>query len=446
MRENQRDIGLVRAVGPWAFAASIVSMIVGAGIFVVPAALAACVGPYAPLAFLTCGFAVGAVAICFAEGGSRVPTSGGVYGVIEAAFGPLAGFVSGTLLWVCCVLACGAVAAALGDVAASLFPPSLTGTVRGVVIVGVIGGIALVNMGGVARGARLISATTTLKLAPLAIFIIAGASAVHSSNFVLTVQPDAQGLSPLGMASPPGMAFRALILAVFALVGMETSLCASGEVVQPNRTIPRALAIAMVSTTILYVAIQVIAQGILGPSLATSKAPLADAMAHIHPALRAVMLAGTALSMFGWLGSDILGSPRQLFAFARDSLLPRVLGQLHPRSHAPYVAILCYSTIAIVLALTGSFAELVVLSTLAIAALYSAGCAASWTLARRGVALSGTPLNFRFLGSAAVIGISSMLALIALGSRQEIIGLATLIGVSILLYLIQARIALAKQH
>ena len=94
----------------------------------------------------------------------------------------------------------------------------------------------------------------------------------------------------------------------------------------------------------------------------------------------------------------------------------------------------------------GSFAELVVLSTLAIAALYTAGCAASWVLARRGVALSGTPLDFRFLGFAAVIGISSMLALIALGSRQEIIGLATLIGLSILLYLIQTRIAVVKSH
>jgi amino acid transporter len=303
-----------------------------------------------------------------------------------------------------------------------------------VVIIGVIGGIALVNIGGVARGARLVSATTALKLAPLAIFVLVGASAVHGSNFALTVQPDSQGFG------------RALFLAVFALVGMETSLCASGEVVHPNRTIPRALAIATVSTTILYVAVQVIAQGILGPSLATSKVPLADAMAHIHPALRAVMLAGTAISMFGWLGSDILGSPRQLLAFARDGLLPRFLGQLHPRSHAPYVAILCYSTIAIALALIGSFAELVVLSTLASAALYVAGCAASWALARRNVALSGTPLNFRFLGAATIIGISSMLTLICLGSRQEIIGLATLIGLSTLLYLTQTRVALAKSH
>jgi amino acid transporter len=409
-------------------------MIVGAGIFAVPATLAACVGPYAPLAFLACGVAVGAVAMCFAEGGSRVATSGGIYGVVEAAFGPLAGYVSGTLLWVCCVLACGAVAAALADVAGSLFPPSFIGPVRAAVIVGFIGGIALVNIGGVVRGARLVTATTTLKLVPLAIFVIAGASAIHGSNFSVTVQPDAQGLG------------RALILAVFALVGMETSLCASGEVARPNRTIPRALIIAMLSTTILYVTIQVIAQGILGSSLATSKAPLADAMMQIHPALRALMLVGTSLSMFGWLGSDILGSPRQLFAFARDGLLPRVLGRVHPRSQAPYIAILCYATLAIVLALTGTFAELVVLSTLAIAAVYIAGCAAAWVLARRGVALSGTPLNFRFLGAATVIGISSMLALIGLGTRQEIIGLATLIGLSILLYLVQARSALARPH
>jgi amino acid transporter len=372
------------------------------------------------------------VAICFAEGGSRVPTSGGVYGLVEAAFGPLAGYVSGTLLWVCSVLACGAVAAALADVVASLFPASFTGPVRAAVIVGVIGGIALVNIGGVVRGARLVSAITTVKLAPLAIFIVAGASAIHRSNFSGTVEPDAQGLG------------RAVILAVFALVGMEASLCASGEVTQPNRTIPRALAIAMLSTTVLYVAIQVIAQGILGSSLATSKAPLADAMAHIHPALRALMLAGTALSMFGWLGSDLLGSPRQLFAFARDGQLPRVLGRLHPRSHAPYIAILCYATLAIVLALTGTFAELVVLSTLAIAALYVAGCAASWALARQGVALSGTPLNFRFLGTATVIGICSMLTLIALGSRQEIFGLTMLIGVSTLVYLVQARSTLVR--
>jgi len=199
-----------------------------------------------------------------------------------------------------------------------------------------------------------------------------------------------------------------------------------------------------VSTTILYVAIQLIAQGILGPALATSKAPLADAMAQVHPVLRALMLAGTGLSMFGWVASDILGSPRQLFAFARDGLLPGVLGRVHARSHAPHVAILCYATLAIALGLTGTFAELAVLSTLAIAPLYIAGCAAAWVLARRGVARVGTPLNFRFLGTAAVIGAGSMLALLALASRQEIVGLLALLALSGLVYFLQGRGALVR--
>jgi APA family basic amino acid/polyamine antiporter len=433
VQENQRDVGLVRAVGPWALAASIVSMVVGAGIFAVPAALAACVGPYAPIAFVACGLAVGAVAICFAEGGSRIPTSGGVYGPIEVAFGPLIGYVAGTLVWVGDVLACGSVAAALADVAASLFPKSLVVPVHIAVIVGVIGGIALVNIGGVSRGARLVSAMTTLKLIPFAVFIVAGIGAIHRSNFLQTVQPSTDGLG------------RAAILALFALTGMEVSLCTSGEVVRPNRTIPLALAIAMLSTTILYVTVQVIAQGILGPSLAQSTVPLADAMGQLHPALRALMLAGAALSMFGVVGGDILGTPRQLFAFARDGLLPRVLGRLHPGSHVPHIAILAYATLAIALALTGTFAELAVLAALATAALYIAGCSAAWVLARRGVALAGTPLKFRFLGAVAVAGITSMLALIASGSRQEIMGLLTLLGVSALLYLVQTRIALVRK-
>jgi APA family basic amino acid/polyamine antiporter len=407
-------------------------MIVGAGIFAVPAALAASVGPYGPLALLACGIAVGAVAICFAEAGSRVPTSGGVYGFVEAAFGPLAGYVTGTLFWVSCVLACGGVAAALADVVATLAPPAYAALVRSAVIFAAIAGIALINVGGVARAARLVAATTILKLIPLVIFVVAGAAAVHKSNFAPDFHLDAQGFG------------RALILGVFAFVGMDTALCASGEVCQPSRTIPRALALTMLFTTALYVSIQAVAQGILGPSLASSKAPLADAMAHVHPLLRALLLAGAAISMFGYLGSDLLGSPRQLFAFARDGLMPQFLGRLHPRSHAPYTAILCYASIAMVLAFTGTFAELAVLSTLAIAPIYIAGCLAAWVLARRGVECSGPALNIRFLGAAAALGTASMLAVIALGGREEILGLAGLIAVSVFIYLAQSRYALLR--
>ena len=420
--ENKRDAGLVRAVGPWALAASIFNIVVGAGIFAVPSALAASIGPYAPLAIVFCGLVVGAVAICFAEGGSRLPTSGGPYGYIEAVFGPLVGYVAGTLLWFGDVLACGGVSAALADVIASPSPPHLREPVRIVTIVGVIGTIAIVNISGVARGAALASTVSVLKLLPLAIFVIAGAFAVHAGHFAVEVHAGVAGLG------------RAVLLALFAFIGMETSLSASGEIARPASTIPRALALSMGSITLLYVLIQVIAQGILGGALAASTAPLADAMARINPGLQLLMLAGAAVSMFGWIGSDILGSPRMLFASARDGLLPAVLGRTHARYRTPHVAILSYAAIAIVLASTGSFVELAVLSTLTTTVLYSAGCMAAWLLARRGVAFAGTPLGFRWLGAAAATGIAGMLAMIALASRAEVLGLIALICGSALLY------------
>src|SRR5882724_2392218 len=145
VRESKRDTGLVRAVGTWGLTASIVNIVVGAGIFAVPAALAMSIGSYAPLAFLVCAIAVGSVAICFAEGGSRIPTSGGAYGYIDAAFGPLASYIAGTLLWLSNVLACGSVVAALADVVASLVPAPAAAAVHAAVIVSVLGTIALVN-------------------------------------------------------------------------------------------------------------------------------------------------------------------------------------------------------------------------------------------------------------------------------------------------------------
>ena len=183
MGESKRDAGLVRAVGPWALAASIVNVVVGAGIFAAPASLAASIGPYAPLAFLVCAIAVGSIAICFAEGGSRVPTSGGAYGCIETAFGPLAGYVAGSMLWFSDLLACGGIAAALGDVASSLVAPQWQTATRTAVVVLSIGSIAFVNVLGVAHGARLVTLAAIVKLVPLVVFVLVGAAFVDGANF-----------------------------------------------------------------------------------------------------------------------------------------------------------------------------------------------------------------------------------------------------------------------
>ena len=424
---GRRDTGLVRVVTSRGLAASLINCIIGAGIFAVPAELANSAGVYAPVAFVVCAIAIGSVAICWAEGGSRIPTSGGAYGYIETAFGPCVGYIAGTILWFSNALSSGGIAAALADVIASLVPQPWMNPVHAVTIVGVIGAIAFVNLGGASRGTLLVEGATLVKLIPLAVFLVAGAGVMHRANFL---QPE--HLSSAGMG-------RAIILAVFSLTGMETALSISGEISHPARAIPRALAMGLIPVTFLYVAIQLVAQGVLGPALARSHTPLADAMAAIHPALRWLILAGSAVAMFGFIGSDMLSTPRILFALGREGLMPRALGRVNPQTHAPHVAILWYAALVMLLGLTGTFAELVVLATLAVAVLYILGSAAAWRLARHGVEQAGPPLGFRYLTAAMVVAIVSMIGMIALGSRAEILGVAGLMVVSALLYLVLTR-------
>lgn len=429
--EARRDQGLSRALGPWSLAAGIFSMIVGAGIFTAPAEMARALGSWAPLAILGCALAVGAVGICCAEACSRIPTTGGLYGCVEAAFGPLAGFVCGMLLLVGDLLACGGVAAALASSAAALAPSAAVPLVRIAVIIGVLGTLALINCRGVRRGGQFVTVSTVIKLLPLLVFVVVGLGAMHGASLKLVA------------AASPAVG-RAILLSLFTFMGMESALLVNGEVRQPNRTIPRGLLLALGGVTALYVLIQIVAQGILGGALARSTTPLADAMAAISPTLRLLLLVGAALSMLGWLGTDVLASPRILFAVARDGRLPALLARLNPTTHTPNAAIVIYASAGAVLAATGTFAELAVLSALASTVLYIYICLAAWRLRRRGTALAGAPLDFRWLKAAAVIGVGSMIVLIALASPVEMLGLALLVGLSAVLYLAQSRVRLAR--
>lgn len=421
-----RDAGLRRGIGPVGLAAAIVNVVIGAGIFTLPAGMARAAGPYALVAYLLCALAMAAVVLCFAEAGSRVPTSGGTYGYVEAAFGPLAGFVAGVLLWLSCVLAAGGIAsafaAALGRLAPALAQPGW----QVALVVAVIALVTVVNLAGVRPASRLIAATTLVKLVPLALFVAVGALYVRSANLSTGTAPDAAGIG------------RAILLSLFAFQGMETALGASGEVADPARTLPRALVAAMAFVALFYIAIQTIAQGLLGNTLGGSTAPLADAMATIDPRLGVLLVVGTAISMGGWLGSDMLGAPRVLFAFARDGYLPKVLGGVS-RTGVPLPAILTHATLAVLLAVTGTFETLVVLSVLSSCALYFGGCAAALVLRRRGVALAGAPLRLPGLTGWTLLGCGSMVAVILLAQWDEIVGLAAAVTGSCGLYWLAVR-------
>jgi amino acid transporter len=404
-----------------------ISIVVGAGIFLVPAPLSAAMGPLAPLAILGCALVVGAVGLCMAESGSRVPSSGGIYASIETAFGPCAGYVAGLLFCLSNLLACAAVSSALGDAVAAVMPEHLRNLTHITVIVSTVVVTAVLNARGVAVGINLVGITTLLKLAPLGLFLIAGVFAIQAKNFAGPV------------TTTPATIARALLFALYSLQGFEAALCVSGEVREPARTIPRAIFVALSAVTLLYAAIQLIAQGILGPALASSNVPLADAMGAIHPALRVLMLVGAAISMFGFIAADVLSSPRILFAFARDRLLPSALGRVN-QYHAPHIAITGYAILTVILALSGSFAQLAARATLVLASIYIASCLAAWKLARTGIALTGKPLGFKWIGAAATVGIAGVLTLIMFASRKEIVGLLLLAGISLLAYLAQTRL------
>ncbi len=202
---------------------------------------------------------------------------------------------------------------------------------------------------------------------------------------------------------------------------------------------PLAILGALAAITVLYVAIQLAAQSLLGPALAQSATPLADAVGRVSPALSALLLSGAIVSMLGYLSSDMLSAPRILFRMASDGLLPPALAWVHPMSRAPAVAILVHAGLIIFLAISGAFAELVILSTLVTLLAYMGGCLAAVALQRRGIATVGAPLDFKATPLAAGIGVIAMVWIAAQGTWRECLAVLVAVALASLVYLASAR-------
>jgi amino acid transporter len=247
--------------------------------------------------------------------------------------------------------------------------------------VAVLASLAAVNVRGVAIGARTIEVATVAKLVPLAGFVLAGAAFVEPRNLAWTTAPDA------------GAILRSAGIVIFAFAGIESALVPSGEVRAPARTVPRAAFLGVGAATGLYLAIHLVAQGIQGPALAADRVtPLATAAATFAgPLGRSAMLAGAAISMFGFLSSALLAGPRCLFAFARDGFLPSSLASVHRRFRTPHVAIVAFGLLAAALALSGTFERLAVLANVSALTLYLLCAIAAWVLRRRGLRTDGEP-------------------------------------------------------
>ena len=182
---SHADEKLKRVIGPWGLGAAAVNIAVGAGIFVVPAFVAAILGPAAIVAYFVCGIAVALVLTCYIEIGSFVHRSGGGVAYVEEAFGPLMGFLAWVMYSVGYeVIACAALAVALIGSLAVWAPALDYGAARVLTLFVVFGGLAAVNIIGVRQGLRVAVASTIAKLVPLLLAVVAGIFFVHWHQLV----------------------------------------------------------------------------------------------------------------------------------------------------------------------------------------------------------------------------------------------------------------------
>ncbi|MHB1097167.1 MAG: APC family permease [Gemmatimonadaceae bacterium] len=375
------DRGLTRAIGVLGLSAAIFNTTVGGGIFRLPGVVTELMGASAPWVYVICALAIGLVVLTFAEAGSRVSMTGGPYAYVEMVFGPYAGFMSGVLLWLLSTTALASVASAYAGFIGALIPVLSAPLPRALVLAATFALLAGVNVRGVKQGTQLITAVSVAKLLPLLVLVAVGALAVSPANLVAESAPAAATFA------------RTATILFFAFMGIESALVPSGEIKDPSRTVPRAIAIAMIGVTVLYISIQLVSQGVLGvEALAAAKtAPLAAVAERLMGSPgRLLLLIGAAISTFGYMSGMTLATPRALFAFARDGFLPRQLASVHPSFHTPWLAIVLQSAVCCALAVRNEFEALAVLANLAALLLYAMCAVAAWELRRRGVQNEGT--------------------------------------------------------
>lgn len=348
------DQGYARKLGTFDGTMFVIGGIIGAGIFLNPAIVAQRVGTPAQTVGV---WALGGVialagAFCFAELGARVPRAGGGYVYIRQTFGPLAAFLYGwTLLLVIATGAIAAVAVSFARYATELMHAPAAAVTP--LAIGAIVFLSIVNYFGVRPGATTQNVFTILKLAALVALI----------GFGLVVSPDVtpDAARHIDSGQPLAIALGvALIPVLFSYGGWQQTNFVAEEMKDPERTLPRVLILGVMGVFVVYVLANLVYVRQLGISgLAASRAPAADVMRATAGDLGATLIAaGITASTFGFLNLVILATPRVYQAMAADGLFFPAVARLHPRYRTPDVALGIQAVWGVVLALSGTYGQL----------------------------------------------------------------------------------------
>ena len=414
---------LRRIVSRWQIVALSLNDVIGSGVYLLPAAAAAVLGPASLWAVLLAGLAVLMLVLCFAEAASRFDEPGGAYLYARSAFGALVGFEVGWMTWLARIASVASLSVGFAQALSYVWPAVEGGPERTIAIAVPLLGLTALNVIGVRSGVGTAVFLVTAKLVPLVVFVGAGAIAVLGSQRI----PQASGDGRLGQAA---------LLLLFAYAGFENTPAAAGEYRNPRRDVPIALLLNIGSVTALYFAVQWIALRTL-PDLGQSPTPLADAAERFLGGWAGLLLtAGAAMSILGTNSNTVFAGPRYLFAMARDGFGPRWLAKVHRRFRTPAAAVMLQTAIALPLALSGNFVALAELSIVARLTTYL-GTAAAVLMLRH----QHGPAPFTIPGGPAIPIVAGILTLglAASATRENLVAAAIALAVGGVLYVLRRR-------
>lgn len=430
MSTQKTEEGLKRVIGVSGLTLTIISGIIGAGIFVLPGIVGTALGAFGVFGYIFCSIMLAAIMLCYAEIGSRVTSSGGSYAYVEEAFGNFPGYIINWLYffgWG--IIGSAAVLNIIADSLAVMFPSFTDPLIRGILFFVMTGFMILINIVGAKQTVGIVKAITIIKLLPLISIIIFGFSFVRSSNLHWEQLPS------LGTFS------NTLLILFFAFAGFETSLGASGEIKNPKRTVPLSICIAGIVVMVIYILLQTVTQGVLGDQIASFKnAPLAAVAERIIGPLGAtILLYCTAVSCFGSVTLDVLCTPRSLFAGANDGTFPEFLGRVHPKFATPYLAVITYGTLLFIFSISGGFKQLAILASACILLVYLAVILATMKLRTKGA--GENKKTFKAPGGwiTPLIGVASILWLLSSLSKWEILSTIIFIAIVCIIYFFTKR-------
>ena len=371
----------------WEVVAFSLNDVVGSGVYLLPAAAALALGTASPWAVLLAGLAVSLVVLCFAEAASLFDRPGGAYVYTRAAFGDFVGFEVGWMTWLARLTSVASLTAGFAQALSAVWPGAATGFGRVATIFLVILALTLINLVGVKAGTRTSTVLAIGKITPLVLLIAVGLFALDAGRLGPATVPDLRGLGEVAL------------LLLFAYAGFENTAAPAGEFRNPRRDVPFALLVTIGIVTALYTLIQLVALGTV-PDLAHARTPLADSAGLLlGPTGVWLLTVGALVSILGTNNNTMLAGPRYLYALAASGRLPSSLARIHPRWHTPHVAILVQSTLALPLALSGTFVGLAALSAIARLATYVGTAAAVPVLRRK---MPATDRTVRLPGGPAI--------------------------------------------